>query len=328
MGRSSLCALLGNRAYIGETIHKGASYKGEHKVIVPRALFDAVQKQLTELGPALSGKARTAQDAAYANLVFDDTGAPMLPTYSVKKGNLRYCYYVSRPRLKGDASKASITRIPGPQFEGFILDVLTRLGLGAEPRAAVRRIDILAQSVRIQLDNAAAIEQWRSEDRGQRDKGIIQQVRQYLLPGETLAESAGRFDLVLPVRAKFRGGISAIIHPVGTDQTALSPDIALIKALARAHRWREMLINGADSIESIARRFRLDRGHAGLTLKLAFLSPKITRSILQGEQPPGLRLKDLLDADIPLSWRDQDEAFARLCETARLSLLQPYRGRV
>lgn len=103
----------------------------------------------------------------------------------------------------------------------------------------------------------------------------------------------------------------------------------MIKALARAHRWRELLVNGeADSIESIARRFRLDRGHAGMTLKLAFLSPKITRAILQGEQPQNLRLKDLLDADIPLSWHDQDEAFARLSEAPHLSLLQPYRGRV
>jgi len=82
IGRSSLYALLSNRTYVGETVHKGASYKGEHKAIVPCALFDAVQKQLTELGPALSGKARTDQDSTYANLVFDDTSAPMLPTYS------------------------------------------------------------------------------------------------------------------------------------------------------------------------------------------------------------------------------------------------------
>jgi len=82
IGSSSLYALLSNRTYVGETVHKGASYKGEHKAIVPCALFDAVQKQLTELGPALSGKARTDQDSTYANLVFDDTSAPMLPTYS------------------------------------------------------------------------------------------------------------------------------------------------------------------------------------------------------------------------------------------------------
>ena len=70
MGRSSLYALLGNRVYVGETVHKGASYKGEHKVIVPRALFDAVQKQLAELGPALSGKARTAQGGKRENSLF------------------------------------------------------------------------------------------------------------------------------------------------------------------------------------------------------------------------------------------------------------------
>jgi site-specific DNA recombinase len=84
----------------------------------------------------------------------------------------------------------------------------------------------------------------------------------------------------------------------------------LIKAVARAHRWREMLTSGeADSIESIARRFGLDRGHVGLTLNLAFLSPALTRAILKGEQPSGLRLIRLLDAEIPLSWREQEEVF-------------------
>jgi hypothetical protein len=50
----------------------------------------------------------------------------------------------------------------------------------------------------------------------------------------------------------------------------------------------------------------------GRTLNLAFLSPAITRAIVRGEQPPGLRLTDLLNADIPLSWDAQNAMLQEL----------------
>jgi ParB-like chromosome segregation protein Spo0J len=119
--------------------------------------------------------------------------------------------------------------------------------------------------------------------------------------------------LTLPVRAKFRGGRAVVPDTPDGNTTAPRTDIALVKALARAHRWRQMLLDGeAASIEAIATRFGLDRGHVGLVLNLAFLSPDITRAILRGEQPPGLRLTHLLAADLPLSWSKQYAAIVRV----------------
>ena len=71
------------------------------------------------------------------------------------------------------------------------------------------------------------------------------------------------------------------------------------------------------SIEALATRLKLDRGHVGLTLNLAFLSPDLTRAIVKGEQPAGLRLTHLLNADIPLSWREQAAALARAANAGR-----------
>jgi len=79
-----------------------------------------------------------------------------------------------------------------------------------------------------------------------------------------------------------------------------------------------MLIAGeVPSIEALAARLKQERRHVGRTLSLAFLSPGITRAILKGEQPSGLRLAHLLDADIPLSWREQEVMIERLAYTAR-----------
>jgi site-specific DNA recombinase len=307
IGRSALYAILNNRAYIGETTHKDASYRGEHQAIVPRDLFDAVQQKLADGAPPSTSNVREAQDAPYAGLLFDETGERMLPTYSVKGRGMRYRYYVSRPSLKGEHSKAAICRIPAPPLEAFLAGVFRRLGLPVDQiQSVVGRINILPHSIVIHLDRSQSVAQWRSvsDDRGA-ESGLIADRRQHLLTGETLSEAGNRLDLVLPVRARFRGGASTVF-PHGANGGTPSPDLALIKAVARAHRWREMLISGeADSIESIARRFGLDRGHVGLTLNLAFLSPALTRAILAGEQSPGLRLSHLLAADIPLIWKDQ-----------------------
>jgi len=116
--------------------------------------------------------------------------------------------------------------------------------------------------------------------------------------------------LSLPVRAQFRGGRASVYRLPGDPDSTPRIDMALIKAVARACRWRQMLLDGeVTSIEAIAKRFGLDRGHVGLTLKLAFLSPEFIRAIARGEQPPDLRLTHLIAADIPLSWERQREMF-------------------
>lgn len=136
IGRSALFLLLNNRIYLGETVHKDTSYRGEHNAIVPRDLFEAVQRKLAENHQPVSVSTRTRQKTLLSGLIFDDVGTAMLPTYTLKRGSLRYCYYVSRPRLKGDASKASVTRLSASKFEEFILSALDNSGW--EPSRCVR----------------------------------------------------------------------------------------------------------------------------------------------------------------------------------------------
>jgi DNA invertase Pin-like site-specific DNA recombinase len=325
IGRNALYLILSNRTYIGETTHKGASYLGEHEAIVPRALFDAVQGRLAELGPALSGNTRMVQDAPYAGLLIDETGAAMLPTYSIKNGSVRYRYYVSKPALKGEPSRATISRIPAPPFEAFMAGVIERLGLPARDREdtsrlALQRVEILSNNIIVQFDRVAALASWRGANPDRpiaRDREVVDQRREFLGSGETLTDDGERLTLSLPVRARFRGGRAAILHP--REGTSLEPrlDMALVKALARAHRWCRMLLGGeVASIDALAARIGQDRGHVGLTLNLAFLSPTLVRAIVGGKQPPGLRLSHLLNADIPLSWHAQEAWLERVANGA------------
>jgi hypothetical protein len=71
-----------------------------------------------------------------------------------------------------------------------------------------------------------------------------------------------------------------------------------------------MLLDGsAASVEALAKTVRQDRGYVRRVLRLAFLSPALTSAILEGGQPEHVSLTDLLEADIPHSWRDQARLF-------------------
>jgi hypothetical protein len=289
----------------------------------PRELFDAVRQRLAELGPSIEG-ARISQDAPYAGLVFDEVGTAMVSTCTTKRRGVRYRYYVSRLAPTGERSKAAISRIPAPAFEAFMVTLLQRLALANRgerypAQSVLSRIEIHAQKIVIQLHRLDAFACWRSGDpakAGLSDLDLLQECSGRLTAGEILDGSGDQLSLSLPVRACFWGGRAALLPVPGMPSPAPRPDTAMIKALARAYRWRQMILDGTvRSIEELAANLKLDRGHVGLTLNLAFLSPDLMKAIVRGEQPPGLRLSHLLAADIPVSWHEQD------------ALIEGWRGR-
>jgi len=82
-------------------------------------------------------------------------------------------------------------------------------------------------------------------------------------------------------------------------------DPAMVKALARAFRWKRMLdIGRYASISEIATAEKIDRGYAGTILWLTLLAPDIIEAILDGRQPGGMVLADLLKP-FPLEWNAQ-----------------------
>jgi hypothetical protein len=116
----------------------------------------------------------------------------------------------------------------------------------------------------------------------------------------------GAITVHLPLTFRKRGGRKAVVTP---DGSAWAPrprvDNAMIKALARAFRWRRMLDEGVcGTMEELAKREGINRGYMSRVLRLTLLAPDLVEGILDGRQPEGLRLEDLLD-EFPVDWKGQ-----------------------
>ena len=92
--KGALYRLVNNRVYIGEAVHKGTAYPGEHEGIVPRALWDKVHAILKESPRLRANRARAQTPALLKGLVFGADGRAMTPTHTRKRGRL-YRYYAA-----------------------------------------------------------------------------------------------------------------------------------------------------------------------------------------------------------------------------------------
>jgi len=83
----------------------------------------------------------------------------------------------------------------------------------------------------------------------------------------------------------------------------------MVKALARAFRWRSMLDEGVHAtIEDLANSKGIGKTYVSQVLRLTLLAPEIIEAIIDGRQSAVLRLVDLLDG-FPREWEAQQTHF-------------------
>jgi len=126
MDKGFLYRLLNNRVYLGEAVHKGTAYPGEHQPIVSRDVWDKVHAILQESPRIRSNKARAQTPALLKGLLFGSDGVAMTPTHTRKGGKL-YRYYVSQSVLKRGAAPGLINRVPAGEIETAVVDQLREL---------------------------------------------------------------------------------------------------------------------------------------------------------------------------------------------------------
>ena len=102
---------------------------------------------------------------------------------------------------------------------------------------------------------------------------------------------------------KRRGGRKLVVTPGGTMSPSPSgADSTLVKALARAFRWRRMLEAGRyGTIDEIAAAEKINDSYVSRLLRLTLLAPNIVEAILDGRQPEGMTLPALMEP-FPVVW--------------------------
>ena len=108
----------------------------------------------------------------------------------------------------------------------------------------------------------------------------------------------------VPFRIVKRGGRKEMLLPEGAP-VQRRPDDALVKALARAFRWKRMLDSGEfATIAELAAREAIPSTYLARVLRLTLLAPELIEAILDGHQPRTLTLPTLMKP-FPIAWKEQ-----------------------
>ncbi|MBI1291226.1 hypothetical protein GC173_08270 [bacterium] len=125
-----------------------------------------------------------------------------------------------------------------------------------------------------------------------------------------MSEASRTLTVVIPIRVKPHGGRKAMVTP-GVLALERRQDITLIKAVARAFRWRRMLETGRfATINELAATEKINSSYVSRVLRLTLLAPDIVEAILDGRQPEGMTLPGLMEP-FPMEWQRQNHAAPR-----------------
>jgi DNA invertase Pin-like site-specific DNA recombinase len=120
--KSDVYRILSNRVYLGEAVHKGTSYPGEHEAIITQAQWDAAHAVLQVNPRVRINRTRNATAPLLRGLIFDSEGRAMSPSHSRGRGGRMYRYYVSQAVLQGGATeRPEIARLPAGEIEAAVV---------------------------------------------------------------------------------------------------------------------------------------------------------------------------------------------------------------
>ncbi len=321
--RGALYAMLSNPIYIGEIRHKGARHLGQHEAIIDREVWEALQAQLRSNAPDRRERVGKSDPSPLAGKLFDEAGERLTPSHAVKRGR-RYRYYVSRAFFDGMAEQAERGwRLPAQEIERAV--ATAAIGILQDPGAiagALREAGVPVGDVSPALARAAELIQ-RFASETERARMIVELVERVelqqseirltiklasLTPDGSKAKASAlpMISRAIPLQMTRRGVETRLVIE-GAGSTSPNIDQALVKVVARAHRWFADLVSGrAASIAAIASRDGVASQYVGNLLPLAFLAPDIVEAIVEGRQPIDLTAKMLVHrVDLPLDWTAQ-----------------------
>ena len=326
--------ILKSPVYAGRIPHKDKAYPGSHEPIIDPETWEPVQQQIASNRTGVHRRTRAKDPSLLAGLLVDAQGNRFTPSHAVKSGR-RYRYYIDRALItgRGEAS-AGPRRLPAREIEDVVRRAIDDLldspvglveALGGEAGAAEMDHAIRqAERLRKELSDAAP-SVWAAHLRALLGQVIVDkdQIRLRIrrvglcaalaLPSEmdhgstdhTEGTERDTHEIVVAARIRMRGNQIKLV--IGDGCVPREKDMALVKAVVRAHEWFERLKNGdAQSVRDIAKAEGLTGSYVTRVLRLVFLAPDIVQAVLDGRHPVELTAdRLLLREDLPLDWRDQ-----------------------
>ena len=117
--------------------------------------------------------------------------------------------------------------------------------------------------------------------------------------------------LHVPFHVAKRGGRKEMQLPEGVKQPRRT-DNTLVKALARAFRWKRMLEAGEfATIAELAEREGIASSYMTRILRLTLLAPDIVEAILDGRQGAEVTLARVLEP-FPVEWAETPDHFRQI----------------
>jgi site-specific DNA recombinase len=327
--RGALHHLLKNRIYIGEIVHRGKSYPGQHEAIVPQDLWNEVAARLEKNNRAHRKRKSHSTPSLLIGKLFDSNGTRFTPTHAVKNAK-RYRYYTSQTVVRQAGMKPAITRFPAQELEQFVksqIHLLLRapdkciLGMDDCPAkdTARKKVEELARewpNLGVSKQNEFVRKILRRVVVGEKTVWIeIESIKLLAtLLGEDLAASSfsrTRKTELLKLSSDFqvlrRGSEIRVIVPHASSEYGCKPAPSLVNLVARARDWYEQIVaNKIGSIDQLAQKTGLTRRYARRILQCATLSPRIVEALLTGHHLPNLTVNEILQP-LPLDWREQEQ---------------------
>ena len=124
----------------------------------------------------------------------------------------------------------------------------------------------------------------------------------------TLSKDGRTIMVRIPISLRHQGGRKQVVTPAGATPWVPARtriDSTLVKAIVRAHRWRDMLESGDyATVRDLAKAEAINESYLGRVLRLTLLSPTLIEAVLEGRQPANLKLDDLFQK-FPIEWDRQ-----------------------